>query len=63
MYHHTFCKIDARLVSRITAYAMTGNESSIRVAQSLGMKFDAHVVREGYGGSRYLLTGEQKPAS
>lgn len=54
---------DEEEVSRITAYTMTGNESSIRVAQSLGMTFDAHVVREGYGGSRYLLTGEQKTGS
>ncbi|MEQ8671899.1 MAG: GNAT family N-acetyltransferase [Aggregatilineales bacterium] len=42
--------------SRITAYVMTGNAPSIRVAERLGMTFDADVVREGHEGSRYLLT-------
>ena len=46
---------EAEKTQRITAYVMTGNEPSIRVAQRLGMKFDTDVVREGHEGSRYLL--------
>jgi RimJ/RimL family protein N-acetyltransferase len=40
--------------SRITAYVMTDNAPSIRVAERLGMTFDADVVREGHEGSRYI---------
>jgi RimJ/RimL family protein N-acetyltransferase len=45
--------------SRITAYVMTDNAPSIRVAERLGMTFDADVVREGHEGSRYLLTTQK----
>jgi RimJ/RimL family protein N-acetyltransferase len=45
--------------SRITAYVMNDNAPSIRVAERLGMTFDADVVREGHEGSRYLLTTQK----
>lgn len=49
---------DAHHATRITAYVMSGNDPSIRVAKRIGMHFDADIVREGHEGSRYLLTSE-----
>ena len=44
--------------SRITAYVVTENLPSIKVAERLGMTFDVTVTREGLKGSRYILVGD-----